>query len=163
MPFFFFSFLFIYLLLSVPGLHCCVGFSLVTESRGYSAVVVHRASHCIDFSCSGAQTLACVDFSSCGSQALEDRLSSCGPWAESFFSMWDIPESGVEPVSPALADSSPLSHQGSPTQVLPYMETLYAFQRSEHIEVEGREVPFKLFVQLSLLAKISWYKPDTIL
>ena len=82
---------------------CCTG----------TLVVVHRASHCIDFSCSGAQTLACVDFSSCGSQALEDRLSSCGPWAESFFSMWDIPESGVEPVSPALADSSPLSHQGS--------------------------------------------------
>ena len=31
---------FIYSLLAVLGLHCCVGFSLVAESRGYSLVVV---------------------------------------------------------------------------------------------------------------------------
>ena len=41
--------------------------------------------------------------SSCSSQALEDRLNSCGtqtvsPW----HGMWDIPGSGIEPVSPAI-------------------------------------------------------------
>lgn len=36
------------------------------------------------------------------------------------------------------------------------------FQRSEHMEVEGREIPFKLYVHLPLLAKISWYKPDNV-
>ena len=45
--FFFFSFF----LLAVLGLRCCVGFSLVLESAGYSPVAGHRfliagASHC---------------------------------------------------------------------------------------------------------------------
>ena len=35
--------LFIYLfVLSVPGLHCCPGFSLVADSVGFSPVVVRR-------------------------------------------------------------------------------------------------------------------------
>ena len=38
--FFFFN-LFIYLFLVVLGLRGCVGFSLVSASRGYSLVVVH--------------------------------------------------------------------------------------------------------------------------
>ena len=37
--FFFFTFIFI---LAVLGLHCCVGFSLVAASGGYSLVVVRR-------------------------------------------------------------------------------------------------------------------------
>ena len=32
--------IFIYLFLTVLGPHCCVGFSLVVESRGYSLVVL---------------------------------------------------------------------------------------------------------------------------
>ena len=50
-PFFFFFFKFavtffsfnnfIYLFLTVLGLHCHAGFSLVAESRGYSVVEVH--------------------------------------------------------------------------------------------------------------------------
>ena len=42
-------------------------------------------------------------FSSCGLRALEHRLSSCGAWAELLHSMWDLPRTGLEPVSPALA------------------------------------------------------------
>ena len=33
---------FIYLALTVLGLHCCAGFSLVVEIGGYSLVAVHR-------------------------------------------------------------------------------------------------------------------------
>ena len=40
--------------------------------------------------------------SSCGSQALEHKLSSCGEWAQLLCSRWDLPRSGIEPVSPAL-------------------------------------------------------------
>ena len=73
-------------------------------------VVVRRASHCDGFSCCEAQALgawasvvvACR-LSSCGSWALEHRLSSCGAWAYLLHSMWDLPGSGIEPVSPALA------------------------------------------------------------
>ena len=32
----------IYLFLAVPGLCCCVGFSLIAVKGGYSLVVVHR-------------------------------------------------------------------------------------------------------------------------
>ena len=32
--------LFTYLFMAVLGLHCCAGFSLVVESRGYSLVAV---------------------------------------------------------------------------------------------------------------------------
>ena len=39
---FFFIYNFIYLFLTMLGLHCCVGFSLVVESGGYSLVAVHR-------------------------------------------------------------------------------------------------------------------------
>ena len=42
--------------------------------------------------------------STCGSQAPEHRLSSCGAWASLLCGMLDIPGSGIEPVSPALAD-----------------------------------------------------------
>ena len=39
---FFFIYNFICLFLTVLGLHCCAGFSLVVESGGYSPVAVHR-------------------------------------------------------------------------------------------------------------------------
>ena len=38
-----------------------------------------------------------------GSQALELRLDSCGGQAWLLHGIWDLPESGIEPVSPALA------------------------------------------------------------
>ena len=42
-------------------------------------------------------------FSSCSSQALERGLSSCGARAWLPLGMWNLPKSGIVPVSPALA------------------------------------------------------------
>ena len=42
-------------------------------------------------------------FSSCGSRALKHRLSSCGPQALLLHGMWNLPRSGIEFMSPALA------------------------------------------------------------
>jgi len=41
--------------------------------------------------------------SSCGSWALEHRLNSCGVWTSLLHGVWDLPGSGIELVSPALA------------------------------------------------------------
>ena len=41
--------------------------------------------------------------SSGGAQALEHRLSTTGAWAYLLLGMWDLPRSGIEPVSPASA------------------------------------------------------------
>ena len=79
----FFKTLFIYLVLAVLGLHCCMDFSLVATSRGYSVV---WASHCSGCSCSGYQLQ-------------EHRLNRCGTWTELLQSMWDLPESGIKPMS----------------------------------------------------------------
>ena len=46
--------------------------------------------------------MAAHGLSSCGSQTLEHRLNSCGTWAQLLCGMWDLPGSGIEPVSPAL-------------------------------------------------------------
>ena len=48
--FFFLTFVYFWLLLSLPH----TGFSLVVESRGYSLVAVHKASHFSGCSCCGA-------------------------------------------------------------------------------------------------------------
>ena len=47
--------------------------------------------------------VAVLKLSSCSSRALEHRLNSCGVRALLFHSMWDLPEPGTEPISPALA------------------------------------------------------------
>ena len=52
--------------------------------------------------------------SSCGSGALEHRLNSCGAQAYLLHSMWDLPEPGIEVMSPVPAGRF-ISHQGSPT------------------------------------------------
>ena len=95
-----------------------MGFSLAATSRVYSPVAVLGllmsgaslvAEHGLlllqstGSSCCGAQALGLVGFSSCGSRALAHRLNSCGVRALLLCSMWDLPHSGVEPVSPALA------------------------------------------------------------
>ena len=67
------------------------------------------------FSSCGVQASPCSGFSQCGAWALEHRLSSCATWAWLFHSMWDLPRSGIEPMSPALAGGFFLlwSHQES--------------------------------------------------
>ena len=49
------------------GLHCCAGFSLAVEGRGYS--------------CCGTQEPGHTGVSGCDSQVPEHRLRSCGTWA----------------------------------------------------------------------------------
>ena len=62
--------------MAVLGLCCCQGFSLVSENdRGLLS--------------------NCGGLSSFGSWALEHKHSNRG--------MWDLPRSGIEPVSPVLA------------------------------------------------------------
>ena len=63
---------------------------------------IARASHRKGVSCA-APAPGRAGFSSWGSQALEHRPSSCGSQAELPRGMWDLPGSGIEPVSPALA------------------------------------------------------------
>ena len=41
--------------------------------------------------------------SSCGAQGLEPGFSGCGTKAQLLCSTWDLPRSGIKPVSPALA------------------------------------------------------------
>ena len=85
---------FIYLFLTVLGLHCCAGFSFVSASRGYSLVVhwllIVVASLVVEHICCGALaslisaqssregSATTHGFRSCGSWALAHRLSSCG-------------------------------------------------------------------------------------
>ena len=44
----------------------------------------------------------CSDFSCCGAQALEHELSSCSAQALLLQGMWDLPQPGIKPMSPAL-------------------------------------------------------------
>ena len=76
------------LFLTVLGLHCCVGLSLVAASGGCSLVVVQGlliamaslvALHKLQGV--GASVAVAHGLSSCGSRDLDCRLSSCGAWA----------------------------------------------------------------------------------
>ena len=61
-----------------------------------------QASHCGGFSCCRTQSRAC-GLSSWGSPALEHRLNRCRTHDKLLLSMWHLPGSGIEPMSPALA------------------------------------------------------------
>ena len=104
----FFSFWLCWVFVAVRGLSLVVVASLVAEHRLQahglqqlqhtgSVVAAHRPQ--------SAQVSVVVarGLNSCGSQALEHRLGSCGTQAQLLRSMWDLPGSGIEPVSPALA------------------------------------------------------------
>ena len=96
--------------MAVLGLPCCVSFSLVAVSRGYSLVAVWRFLICCGFSCYRTQAIGHAGFSSCGlrswgSWALEHRLSwskPCGIFSDQGLNLcllhWQ-------------ADSLSLSHQ----------------------------------------------------
>ena len=88
--------------MAVLSLPCFTGFSLVAGS-GYYSLVGALVSRCGGFSRCGALAPGCEGFSSCGSQALQHRLNSCGAELKLLCSMWDLPGSGIEPVSLALA------------------------------------------------------------
>ena len=50
-----------------------------------------------------ASVAAAQGLEGCGSQALEHRLSSCDAWARLLYGLWDLPGSGIEPVTAALS------------------------------------------------------------
>ena len=79
-----------------------MGFSLVVASKSYSLVVV-RGLIGGDFCWSGVQALKHMSFRSGSAWALEHRLSSHGARAYLLHGLWDIPGSGIEPISSALA------------------------------------------------------------
>ena len=114
--FFFWASIVLFLFLAVLGLHCCVGFSLVVTSRGYSLVVVHRLL-IVEPACWGAwaSVVAAYELSSCcsgfwstGSVVVACGLScsaACGFFLDQGSNLC-LPHWQVA--------SLPLSHQGSP-------------------------------------------------
>ena len=92
----------------MPGLQCCVGFSLVAEGGGYSLVAVRGliavASLVAGHRLWGSRASALL---ACGPvlqlPGLEHSLSSCGARAWLLRGVWDLPGSGIKPVSPTLA------------------------------------------------------------
>ena len=71
-----------------------------SRSRGFSCCLWSAVALKPD--CRASVVVAC-GLRSCGFGALEQRLNSCGMWAQLLLSMWNLPGSGVEPMSPALA------------------------------------------------------------
>lgn len=84
-----FFFFFFNLLSAVLGLHRCLGFSVVAESRGYSSFHA-QASHRAGFSCGGARALG-----PSGSVAVAPGHSSRGAGAQLLRGMWRVPRSGI--------------------------------------------------------------------
>ena len=70
-------------------------------SRLLTAVVPLAVEHRLEGT--RASGVATRGLSSCGSRALEHRLNSSGARSQLLYSMWDLPGSGIKPVSPALA------------------------------------------------------------
>ena len=96
-----FTYLLIYLSLTVLGIHrCSQTFSSYCE-WGLLFFVVHRPH--ISMACTGSR---CMGFSSWGSHTLEHRLNSCGAQAQfpppTPLRMWDLLGSGVKPLRLAL-------------------------------------------------------------
>ena len=90
--------LFIYLYLTVLGLHCSTGFSLVVASRSFSLAVVQQLLIVLVFLGvehrlwdPGASVVAARGCNSCSFRALEYRLSRCGPGAWLLPSTWNLP------------------------------------------------------------------------
>ena len=84
----------------------CMGFFSSCEEQGLLSSCGMQASRGGVFSGSSSlmdSVAAAHGLSRCGSQALEHRLSGCGAQAYLLCGLRDLPGSGIEPVSPALA------------------------------------------------------------
>ena len=88
-----------------------IRFSVVVESGGYSlgmvcGLLIEVASLVAEHGLQSTRTsvVVALGFSSHGSRALEHRLRGCSTWAELLLGMRDLPRSGAETVSSALAD-----------------------------------------------------------
>ena len=80
---------FIYLLVAILGLDCCVGTLCRCRQRRLAFSGCAQASHCSGSSC-------------CRAWTPELGLSSCGAWSYLLRGMWDLSRPGIEPVSLAL-------------------------------------------------------------
>ena len=87
---------FIYLFLKQLFICGCIGASLL--HTGF--LQLQRAGSLLWVWGSGSSLPQFLLLWSMGSEC---RLSSCGSWAQRLCSMWGLPRSGVEPVSPTLA------------------------------------------------------------
>ena len=102
------------------------------ESGGSSLVVVQGllagvASLVLDYGLCGAwaSIVAACGLSSCSSQALEHRLNSCGTQTYLFHDMWNLPRSGIKPVSLALVrEFFTTEPQGSPIVLINKFRTI---------------------------------------
>ena len=107
--FFFSPKIYLFCFLTVMSLHCYRwGFSSCSE-WGAALNCCAWTSHWGGFSCSEAQTLdtwaaviVVCGLSSCDLRPPEHRLSSCGTRAYLLLGMWDLPGTGIEPISLAL-------------------------------------------------------------
>ena len=93
---------FIYLFLAVLGLRCCMGFSLVAASRGYSLVTVCGLLIVVAFLVV-EHTLSAHGLQCCSSGVLEPRLNSCGELGVVAPQYGDLPRPEIEPGSLTLA------------------------------------------------------------
>ena len=82
---------FIYLFMAALGLRCCAWAFSSCGEQGLLFIVVHGL-------CSGAPALGAR-----ASVVVAHRLSSCGARVQLLRCMWDLPGSGLEPLSLALA------------------------------------------------------------
>ena len=96
-----YSMLFIYLLLAVLDLRYCMGFSLVA-GRGLLTVVATLLQS-TGSRAPRLQGVVVLGLSNGSSRPLERRLRDCGADAQFLRSTCDLPGSGIQPVSPALA------------------------------------------------------------
>ena len=87
------------------SLLCCTGFTLWWLFRLWRLGCKRACSGVSACVLQGVQlsVLVAHKLSSCTFQALKHRLNSCGTQAQLLCSMWDLPRSGIEPVSSALA------------------------------------------------------------
>ena len=87
-----------------------------------------QASHRGGFSYCRAWAPGYMAFSSCSSKTLEHRLNSCGAWVQLIPGMWDLPGSGMEPMSPALAGSFFTTESpGNPQDFIFYFHFMYLY------------------------------------
>ena len=119
--FLFYIIVFIYLFLAVLGLHCCLGFSSLVASRGYSLLAVLGllillasllAEH--GLYSTQASVVAAPGLQSTGSTAVAHGFRT-----QLVRNRWDHLGSGIEPVFPALASRfSTTEPSGNPFAVI---------------------------------------------
>ena len=115
----------VYLFLTGLSLCCCVGFSPVAVSRGFSSCdtpASHRGASSVSehgLQDTHTSVTAACELRSDSSGAPEHRLHSCGAWASLPRGLWDLPRPEIQPVSLHWqVDCLPLSQPGKRPHIL---------------------------------------------